>query len=430
LTVFDRFMAPLSTAAGMQGPAAAGRVDRIASASARDTLDRITNAESLGSGVVNMIGLDAIRREMGDRWKQKSPRVWEHVERELERALGPPGIFLRVDDINYLVAQPGEEGFAAQAVCLGVLQEVLKFFLGEFRPADIAVRMVTSVSGGEIASTPLDPAAMRRQPAREALATTAPEHAAEAVTGPLADHAPPPKPWRPPLAGRASQVSLAPPQREPFDLRLGVAPVWNLRRGVITSFVIDRTGAPDKTEAADLEEMDVATLAYVSVLLDEHATQGGPLALHVPISFASLATQRSRERLLRLTQPVREAMRATVLIEIDGLDAGVPPSRLIEVVGLVRSLCAGVLGRTRPSRSAFEAVRGCGLRGVVADAALLRLDTGDGAGRLKAYASIARDVAPNVIIHGLPRPEMVDAAGAAGFTHASTRPGAAPRGTD
>ena len=125
---------------------------------------------------------------------------------------------------------------------------------------------------------------------------------------------------------------------------------------------------------------------------------------------------------MRLTRPVREAMRGAVLIEICGLDAGVPPSRLIEVVGLVRSLCAGVLGRVRPSRSALEAAKGCGLRGVVVEASLLGLTQRDASTRLKAYASIAHDIAPNVLVHGLPAPEMVDAAGAAGFTHASVAP--------
>ena len=395
--------------------ARAERIDRIASASVRDTLERINNSEIIAAGSVNMIGLDAIRRQLGDQWARKAPRVWEHLERELERTLGPAGIFVRLDDINYLIAQPGEEGFAAQAVCLTILQDVLKFFLGELRPGDVAVRMVTSLADGEISSAPVDLASLRRRPAAE----TPAERAAAAVTGPLADHVAPPRAWQPPLAGRTFSIPLAPPKREPFTLDLRVEPVWNLRRGLITSFVITRAGMPAKAEAADLEEIDAATLAYVSTLLTEHASQGGPLALHVPISFSSLAAQRSRERLIRQTRPVREAMRAAVLIEIDGLDAGVPPSRLIEVVGLVRSLCAGVLGRVRPKRSAFEAVRGCGLRGVVADAALAGPRRAGSGRAAQGLRRLAHDIAPNVLIHGLPRADLIDEATAAGFTHAS-----------
>ena len=367
-----------------------------------------------------MIGLDAIRRKLADQWPRKAPRVWEHLERELERTLGPTGVFIRVDDVSYLIAQPGEEGFAAQAVCLTILQDVLKFFLGEMSPADIAVRNVTSLEGSAIASAPLDPTKLRRRPPPPI--ETPAERAVEGVTGPLADHAPAPKAWQPPLEGRLHSIAIAPPKRKAFTLELRIEPVWNLKRGLITSFVIDRSGGPAQPEAADLEEMDAATLAYVATILREHTHQGGHLVLHVPIGFASLATQRSRERLIRLTGPVREPMRASVLLEIDGLDSGVPPSRLIEVVGLVRSLCAGVLARVRPRRSAFEAARGCGLRGLVAEAAWLGVGLRDHKGRLQAYASLARDIAPNVLVHGLTRPELIDEATAAGFTHASEAP--------
>jgi hypothetical protein len=409
---------PFATPAEASTLVREGRVDRIVAAGARETLERINNPVLLESGAVNVIGLDAIRLQLGERWMVKAPRVWEHTEREIERTLGHTALFLRVDDASYLIAQPGETGFAAQAACLTILQDVLKFFLGELRPGDIAVRQVTRVEGGSITSAPVDPATLRRRP-EPAPAPTPAERAAARLIGPLADHAPEPKPWQPPLAGRHLSIGLAPPKRESFQLELRVEPVWNLKRGLITSFLIDRPTARLHTEPADLEEMDIATAAYVASLLQEHQRQGGSLALHAPVSFATLATQRSRERLLGATRAVREAMKAVVLLEIDQLDPGVPPSRLIEVVGLVRGLYAGVLARVRPSKSGMAAVRRCGLRGVVAEADRLGLSAPDGGARLKAYATIAHQIAPNVLIHGLPRPEMIDEAAAAGFTHAS-----------
>jgi hypothetical protein len=396
-------------------PGAGGRCERITSAGALEAIERIRTAQLVGDGLVNVIALDAIRRKLAEQWPRKAPRVWEHLERELARTLGPTGVFVRLDDVDYLVAQPGDDAFAAQALCLRVLQEVLTFFLGELRPSDLIVRTVTSLDGGVVASAPLDLARLR--PGAPTRAAAAP--LAEGSNGPLADHAPAPKPWKPPLEGRLYSLALAPPKRSPFTLQLRVDPVWNLKRGRVTSFVIDRSGGPPATEAADLEEIDAATLAYVASLLDEQPQQGGGLVLHAPINFATLATQRSRERLIRLTGPVREPMRACVLLEIDGLDSGVPPSRLIEVVGLVRGLCAGVLARVRPRRSALEAVRDCGLRGLVAQAAWLGAAGRDSGARLHAYARLARDITPNVLVHALPRMDLIDQAAAAGFTHAS-----------
>ena len=67
----------------------------------------------------------------------------------------------------------------------------------------------------------------------------------------------------------------------------------------------------------------------------------------------------------------------------------------------------------------LAAVRGCGLRGVVALSAWLAPHADHGLARLKAYSSMARDIAPNVLIHGLPNADLIDDATTAGFTHAS-----------
>ncbi|HEY3889273.1 MAG TPA: hypothetical protein VGL73_11915, partial [Caulobacteraceae bacterium] len=107
-----------SLAAGAARTASDDRIDRIASVSARETLDRIRAAGVLTTGAVNLIGLDAIRRQLGDRWAAKKGRVWEHVEQEFQRKLGPADLAVRIDDINYLVAAPSAPGFAAQALCL------------------------------------------------------------------------------------------------------------------------------------------------------------------------------------------------------------------------------------------------------------------------------------------------------------------------
>jgi len=399
--------------------AAGVRADRITAAGASDVLDRLSTPALLDAGLVSVIGLDAIRRKLGDRWPLKRAQIWDHVERELERTLSPADIFLRTDDVSYTIAQPGSDRYAAQAVCFSILQDVLKFFLGESRTADIDVRAVSSIAGGQMTSQPVDLTKLRRGSAPRSPVETSAEQLAAAVTGPLADHAPAAAHWKPPLAGRSSVVALSPAKRGAFDLTLKVEGVWNLKRGVITSFLIERDGVRGKADMAELEEIDVATLVYASTLLDEQAEQGGSLTLHLPLSFTSLATQRTRQRLLDLTHGVREAMRRTVLLEIADLDPGVPPSRLIEVVGLVRSLCVGIIGRVRPTKAALAAVKGCGLRGVAVSAEHLGPHQPEFDARLKAFVALAKDVSPNLLIHGLPDSKLIDAAAAAGFTHAS-----------
>ena len=222
-----------------------------------------------------------------------------------------------------------------------------------------------------------------------------------------------------PAAWRPSVVTLEPLQRKPFDLRLSLTPVWDLRSGLIDGSMITRLGAPAAATPADLEEMDVASFAYAAAILEEDGAE----RLRLPVSFVTLATQRARERLLRLTDSVRETMRGAAVIEIGELDA-VPSSRLMEVAGLIRGLCVAVVAKARPSRAALEAVRGCGLRGVSVDAARLGLQVSDPAARLGAFAAAVRDIGPDMLVHDLPSAGMVDLAAAAGFSHATMAPDA------
>jgi hypothetical protein len=408
------------TLADTPAPKGVSRVDRFASVGVEDTLERIRDSDLLAAGAVNTIGLEAVRRMLGDRWPDRRTRIWEHVERELERCLSPADLSLRVDEVTYLIAKPGLSAAAARSACQSLLLEILKFFLGEVRPGDLALRTVMAMGDREIVTAPIDPADLARPPSAtpgEHRERPAPVEAAP-VEADVA-HA---DEWKPPLAGRSTTIEMQAQGCDAFDLRLSIEPVWNLKRDVISSFVMARSGVPSRAEAAELEEVDVAAFALMATLIEEQATHGGPLALHVPVSFTTLATQRARQRLLSITQSIREPMRNAVVLEIEGLNGGVPPSRLVEVVGLIRSLCVGVTGRVAPNRAALQAVKGCGLRGVTTWAPLLAVHQPEAGARLRAFVAAARDVSPNLTLHGLPNAGMLDLAAGAGFSYASVAP--------
>ena len=359
-------------------------------------------------GGVNLIGLDAIREQLGERWSAKAPRVWEHVERELSRRLSPHDLHFRLDEVNYLIAMPLVTRFMAQAACLSILQDILKFFLGDSSLRDIVVRTVTSVEGGQVASEALDPKELAESGARAMAAPLETVHAAEE--------------WKPPLAGRTRTLTVHTESRRTVEVKMGVEGVWNLRRGLITSFVLDKAVSPPVDAPLDVLKVDGAVMAYAADLLKEHGERGGRLTLHVPISYSTILARRTREEAFAAMAPYLAAMRQTVLLEICALDPGVPPSRLIETVSLVKPFCLGVLARVKPNRKALEAVKGCGLQGVVLDAHGLGRSPKETAAWLKAFVEAAHGAAPNVIVHGLPDAALIDAAQAAGMTHASLRP--------
>ncbi len=388
-------------------PFGAARVDRVASAEARDALTRLAGSDVLRAGGVNLIGLDAIRAKLADRWPSKKIRVWEHCERDLEKRLGPYDMVVRLDEVTFLVATPALTRFQAQAACMHALQDILKFFLGESQSRDVNVRNVTSLTGDEVSSAPLDPAAIARDHAAPPEAHEEHEHVTE---------------WKPPLAGRTESAAFMSVARQPIEVRLGVEAVWNLRRDLVTSFLIERAAHPATQDPSDELQVDIAVMAYASQLLQEHKSTGGRLTLHLPISFSSVASVRARELSIKMMRHLHAAMRETTLIEISNLDPGVPPSRLIEVVSLIKPFCLGVLARVRPSKKALDAVRGCGLKGLIVEGSSLGRNPAEVGALMKAFAETARGIAPNIIVHGLEDQMMIELAKTAGLTHASVRP--------
>jgi hypothetical protein len=125
---------------------------------------------------------------------------------------------------------------------------------------------------------------------------------------------------------------------------------------------------------------------------------------------------------LSVFAPVRDALRATVLFELVDLDPGVPPSRLIEVVALLKPFCMGVLGRVKPTRKAIIAVKACGLQGLVLDAAGPERSQTELAALMRAFAEVGHLASPNILVHNLANRQQVDLAAKCGMTHASVRP--------
>lgn len=388
--------------------APSSRTDRVDSADAHAVLERLDGSEALSAGAVNIIGLDAIRDHLGDRWPAKRARVWEHVERDLAKRLSPNDSFFQLDEASFLVAMPTTSKHLAQAACLAILKDVLKFFLGESNMRDVMVRVVSTVAGGEVVSEAVDPQSIIENAARAA--------------GAIGDQATPHVEWKPPLAGRTHSMSFMTEQRQKAEVRMGVEGVWNLRRGLVTSFVVERVIAPHLNHPTDVMRADNAVMAYGAELLGEHRHQGGRLTLHLPISYSSAAIRQSRERVLATFSPVKDLLRGTLLFEIVDLDAGVPPSRLMEVVAMIRPFCMGVLARVKPTRTALAAVRGCGLQGVVLDALDIDRPAAEMGPMMRAFSEVALAAAPNVLVHNLADETLIDLAAKAGMTHASARP--------
>src|SRR6185312_2118048 len=76
---------------------------RLDAAHLAEMLDRLGDPKVLAAGLVNVIGLDGVAERLGPRWSARRELVYEHVERALERQMGPDIVYQRIGETHFVV---------------------------------------------------------------------------------------------------------------------------------------------------------------------------------------------------------------------------------------------------------------------------------------------------------------------------------------
>jgi hypothetical protein len=397
--------------------ASASPPDRLNAADIAAVLDRFGGQDLLARGAVNILSLAAIRERAGERWPRRRPDVWAYAERKLAEHLTFQDLSQRIGETDYLIAMTSEDGVAAQAITLKVLEEVLLHFLGAADKGDLRVRAVTGLDGGEVSCAPLDPLAIQR--ARKA----APARAAPAEPGPDID---------PAEEKRRNPYRFASGSGLTLRIDFAVESVISLRHGVTAALRIEPTvtetesGRMIPTRAfvrlsdADLECIDLATLHYAGLYLP-HVDAPAARPLIVPVSFRTMAANKGRQALIAAAGEAQGRMKRGLLIELVDVDRGTPQGRLIEVCGLLRTLCRGVFARVQAGRDDMALFREARLAGVTLDAAEFAGDDARLAAAMLDLGRQARGQTSLIAVQGLSSQVMFAVAETAGLTHASLR---------
>ena len=394
---------------------------RLNAADVAAVLDRFGGHDLLARGAVNIISLAAIQDRAGDRWPRKRPDVWAYVERRLAEHLTFQDLAQRVGETDYLIAMTSEEGVAAQAVALKVLEEVLMHFLGAAEPRDMSVRAVTALNGDEVSCAPLDPLAiLRSRP------TAAPAAAAAAA----------------PVATRPTVDPIEEKRRNPYVFRTAtglplridfvVEEMISLKHGLTAALRIEPTvtetltgrvipaRAFSRLSDADLATIDQATLDYASLYLPRANDRRQP-ALVVPVSFRTMGGSKGRQALMACAEAAPDRMKASVMVELVDVDRGTPAGRLTEVAGLLKTICRGVFARVQPGVGGMPPLKEARLMGVTLDAGDLTGDDSRIAAQILDFGRLAKGQAPAIAVQGLPSTVLFAVAETAVLTHAGVR---------
>jgi len=408
----------------MSKPPVDSEITRISAADASAVLDRLAGSDRLERGAVFLISVEAIKQRSGDRWDKKRDDVWGYLGRKLNEYLSYQDIHQRVSDTEALVAMNTEEGVAAQAVGMKVLEDVLEFFLGEANRKDIRIKAVTKIDGDCLSCTDVDP---------DAIAT------ARATALPQAEREPIMSPYQMKVSVQAERernpVSFVASSGHKLQIEFALEHVVSLRHGVTAVLRVEPTVRYHATGEViptrkfakladeDIMAIDRATLAFGGLFLPQDARTQPPLIL--PVSFRTMAGRKGRQLLIGLPCASTDQVRQGAMVEFIDIDRGTPPGRLVEVVSLVSGVARGVLARLQPNTEALGPVSGARFNGLVVDFADLGLTNAKLAPFMRVMAHQMRGKAPALIAQGLAERMHLDMAEEAGFTHAGIR--AAPK---
>jgi hypothetical protein len=396
--------------------AAADEVRLSSAAESKAVLDLLAKDERIAGGSALVINVDVIRDWTGDRWRSERADVWDYVNARIEEHLDESDLRHRVTETDFLIAMTTEDGVAAQAVGLQILEETVAFFLGEADPEKLKIRALTRIEGRELVCFELDPVKIRA--VTELTDSTEPHEAPD----------PDPEAELNPTmfaASNGDRLRVDYSTELVLSLRHGVTAALRIVpkvRMIATDQVIP-THMFNKLSDEDIDVIDRATLAYAALFLPTDARVESPVI--VPVSFRTMGSRKGRNYLATLENTTAERIRQGMLIELVDIDRGTPTGRLGEVVGLLNRLGRGVLARLQPSRDALAPIKDARVTGLTLDLSDYNVQTPQADALLKTMALQMRGKAGVLIAQGLGHADQVKMADAAGFTHAGLR--AAPQ---
>lgn len=377
------------------------------------------DAAAFADGVVNVIDISAVRAHAPGRWDRRSEQVEDYVQKAFRKRARASDILLRLSDTQFVAIQPGATRMAAMACCGHAARETLGYFLGATITAPVRLMVASGygesgLAATEIAPDAIDAAMAEAETGRETAAQLGRTGGWQSITGA-------------PASGRRLVVQTNP--RVEATLRL--VPIWHTYHQAVASFLIDPSIMGETalgitpmrlTELTPRLAGQVAAqmIDFAAETLATAEAEGRRFALHLPVSLEALTPSRERFILRDHFSALHGARAQLVVMELCDCPTGMPQSRMVELVTVVRPFCRAVIARIDGDSPPMLKWREAGLSGIAVafDGANAQTSQRDMA-RLKRVADVA--VAPRTLLvaHGLGKRELLLTSWAAGFTHAS-----------
>jgi hypothetical protein len=313
-------------------------------AAAQPILQIAASPALIERGCVQVIGLEEIRDEIGERWEKRKETVWAHLEGLLSQKLGPTDFYVQIDDTSFLVSMPTAQEQEAQIFCLRVAHDLHGSLLGRFDTEKLRIARVSSVQGGDIQTVAVTGEALNMLAGRDGLQNPGPDLA-------------------------QMQSGRIGPRITPVRFEHRFLPVWDAQKEAITTYrgvsTLEQAPAECLDNRAKFElALAISRIDDAARRLTSHLAAEERFIMWLPLSYDVLSSAVGRMEIAGICRNLSSDLRPYLIFEICDLPLGVPQSRLSELVGSLRPFCRGVAAQFPLGTNSYSAYLGTGLQAI------------------------------------------------------------------
>jgi PAS domain S-box-containing protein len=303
--------------------AATGEAKKFRIVTLRPEATHTDTFRSESVGRIKLVGLDGVRKALGERWPSMAERAMATAEVVIKRHCGPQDSFSRVDDTSFLMCfgSLSEEESSFRAAMVG--REIRTRLIGQGDDPEAAyVRAVAAVvrfpdqpmSGAMLNATLLDGLDQQleriEQDARRTLRT--------ALTNPACE----------------------------LDLIYGRNPGRIVATQVLVPYLLERQLASALSalpqSEADAFDPDGMLLGLAAQHAVTGMAQGDVLPVLVRLSFEIFATRATTDRFFAMCAKIDQRVSSRLVLLLSSLPDGLPRTRMQDCVNRLRPFCRGV----------------------------------------------------------------------------------------
>lgn len=329
----------------------------------------------LARGCVNVIELDSLKEQAGERWGRIREGVFSRIEALLKAKLGPNDLFLRLTDTAYLITMPTTDAEDVSAVCLSVAFELYTTFLGQCEIDSIALNVVVNGDSDTLTLTRVPPAKIKvladKIGIRRALERRARPEELKRLPG-MPEYHVAPIPSNASVA-RDRHWGSTPEQRQP-QMQFQIIPIWSVPNAAVTTFAyeVKSVAFSDDCHFVALKQLppeerhlvEMAMFRSAIEQLDRATTEGKKYLVIIPFSFDFFGSPAGRMEVLSACRNLTHVFRNLITFMIYDVPPGVAQTRLANMVGALTPFGRGVVATIAPTLRAYGAYQGIGLKAV------------------------------------------------------------------